>query len=80
MHTTMLKRRPCTILEEDVIFFVYFLSACVLIVRDDLQLCFVCVHSLITRLQLKKMSVMYESAHVAITFKLLEISSIATPN
>ena len=39
-----------------------------------------CVHSLITRLQLKKMSVMYESAHVAITFQLLEISSIATPN
>ena len=26
------------------------------------------------------MSVMYESAHVAITFQLLEISSIATPN
>ena len=39
-----------------------------------------CVHSLITRLQLKKMSVMYKSAHVAITFQLLEISSIATPN
>ena len=38
------------------------------------------VHSLITRLQLKKMSVKYESAHVAITFQLLEISSIATPN
>ena len=30
MHATMLQRRPCTILEEDVIFFVYFLSACVL--------------------------------------------------
>ena len=28
----------------------------------------VCVHSLITRLQLKKMSVMYESEHDAITF------------
>ena len=39
-----------------------------------------CFHSLITRLQLKKMSVMYESAQVAITFQLLEISSIATPN
>ena len=39
-----------------------------------------CVHSLITRLQLTKMSVMYESAHVAITFQLLEISSIATHN
>ena len=39
-----------------------------------------CVHSLITRLQLKKMSVMYESAHDAITFHLLEMSSITTPN
>ena len=39
-----------------------------------------CVHLLITRLQLKKMSAMYESAHVAITFQLLEISSNATPN
>ena len=39
-----------------------------------------CVHSLITRLQLKAMSVMYESAHVAITFQLLEMSSITTPN
>ena len=29
-HATMLQRRPCTILKEDVIFFVYFLSACVL--------------------------------------------------
>ena len=38
------------------------------------------VHSLITRLQLKIMSVMYESAHVAITFQLLEMSSITTPN
>ena len=49
-------------------------------VRDDSQLCLVCVHSLITRLQLTKMSVMYESAHVAITFQLLEISSITTHN
>ena len=39
-----------------------------------------CVHSLITRLQLKKMSVMYESGHVAITFQLLEMNSITTPN
>ena len=39
-----------------------------------------CVHSLITCLQLKKMSVMYESAHGAITFNLLEMSSITTPN
>ena len=39
-----------------------------------------CVHSLITRLQLKKMSVMYESAHDAISFHLLEMSSIITPN
>ena len=49
-------------------------------VRDDSQLCLVCVHSLITRWQLKKMSVMYESAHDAITFQLLEMSSITTPN
>ena len=34
----------------------------------------------VTRLQLKKMSVMYESAHVAITFQLLKMSSITTPN
>ena len=39
-----------------------------------------CVHSLITCLQLKKMSVLYESAHDAITFHLLEMSSITTPN
>ena len=39
-----------------------------------------CVHLLITRLQLKKMSVMYESAHDAITFHLLEMSSITTHN
>ena len=40
----------------------------------------VCVLSLITRLQLKKMSVMYESAHDTITFHLLEMSSITIPN
>ena len=39
-----------------------------------------CVYSLITRLQLKKMSVMYKSAHVAITFQLLKMSSITSPN
>ena len=49
-------------------------------VRDNLQLCIVCVHSLITRLQLMKISVMYESAHDAITFHLLEMSSITTHN
>ena len=49
-------------------------------VRDNSQLCLVFVHSLITCLQLKKMSVMYESAYVAITFQLLEMSSITTPN
>ena len=49
-------------------------------VRDDSQLCLVCVHLLITRLQLKEMSVMYESAHDAITFQLLYMSSITTPN
>ena len=38
------------------------------------------VNSLITHLQLKKISVMYESAHVAITFQLLEMSSITTSN
>ena len=39
------------------------------------------VNSLITHLQLKKMLVMYESAQiVAITFKLLEMSSITTSN
>ena len=40
----------------------------------------VCVHSLITCLQLKKMSVMYESAHDAITFHLLKMSSISEHN
>ena len=38
-----------------------------------------CVNSLITCLQLKKMSVMYKSAHNAIIFQLLEMSSIKTP-
>ena len=37
-------------------------------------------NSLITHLQLKKMSVMYEFAYVAITFQLLEMSSITTPS
>ena len=37
-------------------------------VRDDSQLCLVCVHSLITCLQLKKMSLTNEFAHDAITF------------
>ena len=36
--------------------------------------------SLITHLQLKKMSVIYQSTHVAITFQLLEMCSITTPN
>ena len=49
-------------------------------VRDDWQLCIVRVSSLITHLQLKKMSVIYQSGHVAITFQLLEMSSIATAN
>ena len=31
-------------------------------------------------LQVKKMSVMYKSAHVAIALQLLEMSSITTPN
>ena len=34
----------------------------------------------ITCLQLKKMSVMNASSHDAITFRLLEMSSITTPN
>ena len=38
------------------------------------------VNSLITHLQLKKMSVIYESGHVTITFQYLEMSSITTPN
>ena len=80
----MLQRRPCTILEEeDVIFFCLLpVGVCIDAYVTIRSFCLVCVHSLITRLQLKKMSVMYmyESAHVAITFQLLEISSIATPN
>ena len=36
--------------------------------------------SLNKQFQLKKMSVMYESAHVAIASQLLEMSSITTPN
>ena len=51
-------------------------------VCDDWQLCLVLVNSLITHLQLKKMSVIYQSAHAAITFQLYvhEMSSITTPN
>ena len=49
-------------------------------VCDVWQLCLVRVNSFITHLQLKKMSVIYQSAHVAITFHLLEMSSITTPN
>ena len=59
--------------------FVFFLSVCVLM-RDDWQLCCVRVNSLITHLQLKKMLVMYEYTHVAITFQLLKMRSITTPN
>ena len=36
--------------------------------------------SLITHLQLKKTSVIHQSSHVAITFHLLDMSSITTPN
>ena len=49
-------------------------------VHYDWQLCLVHVNSLITHLQLKKMMVIYQSVHVAITFQLLEMSSITTPN
>ena len=49
-------------------------------IRDDWQLCLVRDNLLITHLQLKKMSVIYQSGHVAITFQLLEMSSITTPN
>ena len=61
----------------------FFFTSCrrwYLCICDDWQSCFVCVHSLITHLQLKKMSVMYQSAHVIIAFQLLEMSSITTPN
>ena len=46
----------------------------------DAYVMLVRVNSLITHLQLKKMSVIYQSAHVAITFQLLEMSSIITLN
>ena len=36
-------------------------------IRGDWQLCLVSVNSLVTCFQLKKMSVIYQSAHVAIT-------------
>ena len=49
-------------------------------IRDVWQFCLVCVNSLTTHLQLKKMSVIYQSTHVATTFQLLEMSSITTPN
>ena len=55
--------------------FLYFLVLCVL--KPTWRLA---VMSLITHLQLKKMSVMNESVHVAIDFLLLEMSSITTPN
>ena len=42
--------------------------------------CLVRVNSLIRHVQLKKMSAIYESAHVAITLQLLEMSSITTSN
>ena len=38
------------------------------------------VNSLITHLQLQKMSIIYQSAHVAITFQLLEMISITCGN
>ena len=49
-------------------------------IHDDWQLCLARVNSLFTHLQLKKMSVIYQSGHVAITFQLLEMSAITTPN
>ena len=49
-------------------------------VCDDWQICLVLVKSLITHLQLQKMSIIYQSVHVAITFQLLEMISITTPN
>ena len=49
-------------------------------VCDVSQLCLVYVNSSITHLQLNKMSVMYKSAHFAIAYQLLEMSSITTPN
>ena len=66
------------------VFFVFLFTSCRPGVCIDAYVTIhsyvLCVHSLITRLQLKKMSVMYESAHDAITFHLLEMSSITTPN
>ena len=62
-------------------FFLFISSRCVYrCVCDDWQLCLVRVNSLITHLQLKKMSIIYQSAHAAITFQLLKMSSITTPN
>ena len=49
-------------------------------VCDISQLCLVRVNSLITHLQLNKMSVMYKSVHFPISYQLLEMSSITTPN
>ena len=49
-------------------------------VRDDWQLCLVHVNSLITHLQLQKMLIIYQSAHAAITFQLLEMISITILN
>ena len=49
-------------------------------VCDDWQLYLVRDNSLITHLQLQKMSIIYKSAHVTITFQLLEMISITTPN
>ena len=49
-------------------------------VREDWQLYLVRDNSLITHLQLQKMSIIYQSAHVTITFQLLEMISITTPN
>ena len=45
-------------------------------IRDDWQLCLVCVNSFITYLQLQKMLIIYQSSHVTITFQLLEMISI----
>ena len=73
----MLQRRPCTILEEDVIFCLLPVGVCIdaYVTIRSYVLCASTHHTLAT-----EENVMYESAHVAITFQLLEISSIATPN
>ena len=63
--------------------FFFLLTSCRRVyqcVHDDLQLCLVRVNSLITHSQLQKMSIIYQSVHVAITFLLLEMISITTPN